>query len=192
MHHKCHNDWVGHKIKFFFNSINILCFSVWPLLWLWVVSYCCAWPHPMTHSVDLLWTRDRTVAEASTSPHTTFTRKRHPCPLRDSNPQSHKAILFRFPTDSLFKTYNTAYIYFFHVFSTLRLTNSFEISTFRKTCLWKQNIPSFAGQSSTWWLTCTLRLLTPNAAVDGRTYFQVKCPFLYLSGTALSFLPINC
>jgi len=118
--------------------------------------------------------------------------KRHPCPRRDSNPQSHQSSLFRFPAGSLFKTYSTANIYFFHVSSTLRLTNIFEISTFPRICLWKQTILSFAGRSSTWWLTFTFRSLNSNVAAVGRTYLQVKWPHLYLSGTALSFSPINC
>jgi hypothetical protein len=167
-------------------------FSRFYLLIAGVVGYCCNWSRSVTHSVGLLWTMDGTVAEASTSPYTIFTRDRHPCSRRDSNPQSHQASLFRFPTGSLFKTYSTAYIYFFHVFSTPRLTNSFEISTFPRTCLWKQTILLFAGPSSTWLLTFTFRPLNPNVAADGRTYFQVKCPYLYLSGTAFSFSPINC
>jgi hypothetical protein len=40
------------------------------------------------HSIGLLWTRDQLVAETSTWQHTTLTRDRHPCPRRDSNPQS--------------------------------------------------------------------------------------------------------
>jgi hypothetical protein len=40
------------------------------------------------HSVGLLWTSDQPVAETSTWQHTTLTRDRHPCPRRDSNPQS--------------------------------------------------------------------------------------------------------
>jgi hypothetical protein len=40
------------------------------------------------HSVGLLWTNDQPVAETSTWQHTTLTRDRHPCPRRDSNPQS--------------------------------------------------------------------------------------------------------
>jgi hypothetical protein len=40
------------------------------------------------HSLGLLWTRDRSVAETSTWQHTTFTRDKHPCPRRDSNQQS--------------------------------------------------------------------------------------------------------
>jgi hypothetical protein len=40
------------------------------------------------HWVGLLWMRDQLVAETSTSQHTTLTRDRHPCPRRDSNPQS--------------------------------------------------------------------------------------------------------
>jgi hypothetical protein len=40
------------------------------------------------HSVGLLWTRVQLVAETSTWQHTTLTRDRHPCPRRNSNPQS--------------------------------------------------------------------------------------------------------
>jgi hypothetical protein len=35
----------------------------------------------------ILWTRNRSVAEVSTWQQTTFTRGRHPWPVRDSNPQ---------------------------------------------------------------------------------------------------------
>jgi hypothetical protein len=45
---------------------------------------------PHTHTVALLWTSDQLDAETSTW-HTTFTRDRHPCPQRDSNPQSQQA-----------------------------------------------------------------------------------------------------
>ena len=40
------------------------------------------------HSVGLLWTSNQPDAETSTRKHTTLTRDRHPCPRRDSNPQS--------------------------------------------------------------------------------------------------------
>ena len=52
-------------------------------------GYCCTWSHWMirTHSVGLLWTRDRTVTETSTWQLTTFTTERHPWSRRDSNPQ---------------------------------------------------------------------------------------------------------
>jgi hypothetical protein len=43
------------------------------------------------HSVGLLWTSDRPVAETSTWQHTTLARDRRPCPRRDSNPQSQQA-----------------------------------------------------------------------------------------------------
>ena len=53
------------------------------------VGYCCTWSHSDTpHSVGLLWTIDRTVAETCAWQHTTLTKDRHPCPHRDSNPQS--------------------------------------------------------------------------------------------------------
>jgi hypothetical protein len=56
-------------------------------------GYCCTWSHIMTstRSVGLLWTRDRPVAETCTWQHTRFTGDRHPCPRRDSNPQSQLA-----------------------------------------------------------------------------------------------------
>ena len=44
-----------------------------------------------SHSVGLLWTSDQPDAETSTWQHTTFTRDQHPCPQRDSNPQSQQA-----------------------------------------------------------------------------------------------------
>jgi hypothetical protein len=42
-------------------------------------------------SVELLWTRDKSVAETSTWQHTTVTTDKHPCPRWDSNPQSQQA-----------------------------------------------------------------------------------------------------
>ena len=44
--------------------------------------------HTHTHSVGLLWTRDQHNTDTSTCKHTTLTTDRHPCPWRDSNPQS--------------------------------------------------------------------------------------------------------
>jgi hypothetical protein len=50
------------------------------------------WSHSnISHSVGLLWTSDRPIANTSTWKHTTLARERHPCPRRDSNPQSHIA-----------------------------------------------------------------------------------------------------
>jgi hypothetical protein len=43
------------------------------------------------HSAGLLWTSDRIVAETSTWQHTTLTRDKRQCPMRDSNPQSQQA-----------------------------------------------------------------------------------------------------
>ena len=43
------------------------------------------------HLVGLLWTRDQSVVENSTSKNTTFTRDRHQCSERDSNPQCQQA-----------------------------------------------------------------------------------------------------
>jgi len=41
-----------------------------------------------SHSVGLLWTSDRPVAETSARQHTTVRRERHPCTRQDSNQQS--------------------------------------------------------------------------------------------------------
>jgi len=43
------------------------------------------------HSVGFLWTSDRPDAGTSTLQRTTLTREKHPCPLRDSNPQFQQA-----------------------------------------------------------------------------------------------------
>jgi hypothetical protein len=43
-------------------------------------------------SVGLLWTSNQPVAETSTWQHITLTTDNHPCPRRDSNPQSQQAI----------------------------------------------------------------------------------------------------
>ena len=48
-----------------------------------------------TQPAGLLWKRDRPVVETSTWQHTTFTRDRHPCLWRDSNPQSQQASAHR-------------------------------------------------------------------------------------------------
>jgi hypothetical protein len=40
------------------------------------------------HSVGLLWTKDKLIAETSNCLRITLTTDRHPCSLRDSNPQS--------------------------------------------------------------------------------------------------------
>jgi hypothetical protein len=47
--------------------------------------------HFITHSLGLPWTRDRPAAEISTWQHTTLTTDRHPCPRRNSSPQSQQA-----------------------------------------------------------------------------------------------------
>jgi hypothetical protein len=44
-----------------------------------------------SHSTGLLWTSDQSDAETCTWQHTTLTKERHPCPRRDSNPQSQQA-----------------------------------------------------------------------------------------------------
>jgi hypothetical protein len=51
-----------------------------------------SWSHSDTpHLVGLLRTSDQTDAGTSTWQHTTVTRDTHPCPPRDSNPQSQQA-----------------------------------------------------------------------------------------------------
>jgi len=51
-----------------------------------------SWRHSDTpHSVGFLWMSDQPDAETSTWQHTTFTRERHSCPWRDSNPQFQQA-----------------------------------------------------------------------------------------------------
>jgi len=47
--------------------------------------------HTQTHLVGLLWTSNRFVAENSTLQHTSPITDRHPCPRRNSNPQSQQA-----------------------------------------------------------------------------------------------------
>jgi hypothetical protein len=49
------------------------------------------WHSDARHSVGLLWTSDQHDAEISTWQNTTLTTDRHPCPRRDSNPQSQQA-----------------------------------------------------------------------------------------------------
>ena len=63
-----------------------------PLVGLDILTFQVSRSHSDTpHSVGLLWTSDRPVAEISTLQHTTLTRDRHPCLRRDSNPQSRQA-----------------------------------------------------------------------------------------------------
>ena len=66
-------------------------------------GYCCTWSHNDTHththiSVELLWTRDRPVAEISTWQHTTVTRGRLHAPggIRTRTPSSWAAADPRF------------------------------------------------------------------------------------------------
>ena len=47
--------------------------------------------HDAWQSVGHLWTSDQLVTETSTWQHTTLTTYKHPCPRRDSNPQSQQA-----------------------------------------------------------------------------------------------------
>jgi hypothetical protein len=47
------------------------------------------------HLVWLFWTSDQPDTETATWQHKTFTRQRHPCPRRDSNPQSQQASVRR-------------------------------------------------------------------------------------------------
>ena len=73
----------------FFLGSDLFC-----LLTVGVEGYCCTWSFSMahtSHSLGLLWTRDRLVAETSTWQHTTLTWDRHPRLRWDSNPQSQQA-----------------------------------------------------------------------------------------------------
>ena len=70
-----------------------------------------SWSHFLDtpHSVGLLWTRGRPVAETSTWQHTTFTRDRHPCCRRDSNPHPEQASGRR-PTPSTARPLGSAFL----------------------------------------------------------------------------------
>jgi hypothetical protein len=73
----------------FFLGSDLFC-----LITVGVEGYCCTWSFSVahtSHSVGLLWTRDRLVAETSTWQHTTFTWDRKPRLRWDSNPQSQQA-----------------------------------------------------------------------------------------------------
>jgi len=50
-----------------------------------------------TQLIGLLWMWDRPVAETSTWEHTTSAKDRHPCPRRDSDPESQQGT-DRWPT----------------------------------------------------------------------------------------------
>ena len=51
-----------------------------------------SWSHSDTpYSVGLIWTSDQPDTETSTWLHATLTTDRHPCPRKDSNPQSQQA-----------------------------------------------------------------------------------------------------
>ena len=80
-------------LSFSFFLPSFLPILVWPLLptLVSVEVYCCIWSHSRTLSIGLLWMRDRHVPETSTWQHTTLRTDKHPCPLRDSNPQSQQA-----------------------------------------------------------------------------------------------------
>jgi hypothetical protein len=98
-------------LSLFFLSFSLLSFSLLSflsfflslflsfLVWLLLPTHCrcrrscCTWSHSVTQapSVGLLWTRDRTIAETSTSEYTVIKKDRHPCPRRDSNPQQQQA-----------------------------------------------------------------------------------------------------
>jgi hypothetical protein len=54
-----------------------------------------------SHSIGLLWMSDQPVAETSTWQHITLTRDTHPCPQRDSYPQSHQTQAFDHPATGI-------------------------------------------------------------------------------------------
>jgi hypothetical protein len=68
-------------------SFYLLIFGVEGWLMLHWITLSDAYTHTYTHSVGLLWTSDRPVAETSTWQHTTFTTERDQCRRRDSNLQ---------------------------------------------------------------------------------------------------------
>jgi hypothetical protein len=93
-----HNHLICHLIFYsvFFATISIPCLFFFvtqqPLLGLGLlIVEVSRSQSDIPHSVGLLWTSDRPVAETSTWQHTTLTRDRHPCLRRDSNPQSQQA-----------------------------------------------------------------------------------------------------
>ena len=76
----------------FFLSFVLSLTSVY-LLIVDVEGHCCTCLHlsTQTHTVGLLWTRDRPFAKTLTWQHTILTRDRWPYPWRDANPQSQQA-----------------------------------------------------------------------------------------------------
>jgi hypothetical protein len=84
------------------------------------------------HSVGLLWTRDPPVVDISTWQHTPLTRDRHPCPRRDSNPQSHQAsglklLLRSVPTDFLSLKQFSSFVLSFTLWLLQNLTCCYEV-----------------------------------------------------------------
>ena len=70
----------------FFLNLTYFC-----LLIVGVEGYCCIWSHSMTHSVGLLWTRDRPVAKPLAVQYISLTRDKYPFPWRNLKPQSQQA-----------------------------------------------------------------------------------------------------
>jgi hypothetical protein len=68
-------------------------YGLFYLITLVAEDFCLTWKHPMTHShsVGLLWARDRPVVETSTWHITTLRRERRPNPQRDSSPPSQQS-----------------------------------------------------------------------------------------------------
>ena len=100
MHSKVSTDWLPSYIKatrpvfeifkmagYFPDRLRIL--TTFYILLIGADGYCCTLSHWMIrkHATGLLWARDRTVTETSTSQHTALTTDRHPCSRWDSNPK---------------------------------------------------------------------------------------------------------
>ena len=80
---------VSHKC-FFFRHNSPTRGQGRPISWCFHITH-----NDTTHSVGLLWRRDRHVAGNSTWQNTTLTRERHWCLWWDSNPQSQQVIDLR-------------------------------------------------------------------------------------------------
>jgi len=96
-------------------------------------------------SVGLLWTSDQLVAETSTWQHTTLTTDKHPCPRRDSIPQSQQASGRR-PTPQTARPLGSVRYKYLMSFSGLKLINKFRIIPLYRTVLWIKLFKHFDNQ----------------------------------------------
>jgi len=75
------------ELHFLSPFISFLVCTSFNLLTVGAQCYCCNLSHSVTHSVGLLWSRDRSDADISTCKHTTLTRDIHvPGGIRTRNP----------------------------------------------------------------------------------------------------------